>query len=167
MFRWRVLYPFTRNSITGMIFYQGESECAGGQYNVYARNLARTVEAYRKAWKLEFPFINVQLSTHLGEGLSYWPELPQLRMAQFDAYRQIPNSYIVAAMDQGWQKGDADWAHPLYKYELGRRAAKIAAYVSYGQGDGSTRWRRNPTRSPGKTARRSSSSSSMWATGSS
>ncbi len=130
-----LLHPFIRNSITGMIFYQGESECAGGQYNVYARNLARTVEAYRNDWKLEFPFINVQLSTHLGDGLTYWPELPRLRMAQFDAYRQIPNSYIVAAMDQGWQKGDADWAHPLYKYELGRRAAKIAAYVSYGQGD--------------------------------
>ena len=129
-----LLHPFTRNSITGMIFYQGESECAGGQYVNYARNLARTVEAYRKAWKLEFPFINIQLSSHLGEGTLYWPELPRLRTAQFDAYRQIPNSYIVTSMDQGWQKGDPDWAHPLYKYELGKRAAKIAAYVSYGQG---------------------------------
>ena len=129
-----LLYPFTHNSITGMVFYQGESECGGGQYVNYARNLARTVEAYRKAWKLEFPFINVQLSTHLGEGVIYWPDLPRLRTAQFDAYRNIPNSYIVTSMDQGWQKTDADWAHPLYKLELGKRAAKIAAYVSYGQG---------------------------------
>ncbi len=130
-----LIHPFTRNKITGMIFYQGESECAGAQYTVYARNLKRTVSGYRHAWGLCFPFINIQLSSHGIEGESYWPELPLLRAAQFDAYKMMVNSYIVTAMDQGFQIGDPDWAHPYYKFELGRRAAKIAAYVVYGQGD--------------------------------
>jgi sialate O-acetylesterase len=130
-----LLYPFTRNKITGMIFYQGESESAGGQYLRYADNLKRTVSGYRHAWGLCFPFINVQLSTHGSEADYYWPELPYIRAAQFDAYRSMLNSYIVTAMDQGYRAGDPDWAHPLYKLELGKRAAKIAAYVVYGQGD--------------------------------
>jgi len=129
-----LVYPFTRNKITGMIYYQGESESQGGQYVNYARNLVRTVEAYRDAWQLEFPFINVQLSTHMPECVTFWPELNRIRAAQFDAYRQIPNSYIVTAMDQARNVEDNDWAHPLYKLELGKRAAKIAALVIYGQG---------------------------------
>ena len=130
-----LLHPFTRNKITGMIFYQGESESAGGQYAVYANNLKRTVSGYRQAWGLCFPFINVQLSSHGIQGENYWPELPMIRAAQFDANRMMLNSYIVTAMDQGFQNGDPDWAHPCYKLELGKRAAKIAAYVVYGQGD--------------------------------
>jgi hypothetical protein len=47
-----LLHPFTKNAITGMIFYQGESESGGKQYKVYAKNLQRTVEEYRKIWNL-------------------------------------------------------------------------------------------------------------------
>lgn len=130
-----LLHPFTRNKITGMLFYQGESESGGGQYVNYAANLKRTVSGYRHAWGLCFPFINVQLSSHGKEAEYYWPELPYIRAAQFEAYRSMLNSYLVTAMDQGYRDGDPDWAHPLYKLELGKRAAKIAAYAVYGQGD--------------------------------
>ncbi len=131
-----LLYPFTRNKITGMLFYQGESESAGEQqYQSYAKNLAATVESYRRVFGLEFPFINVQLSSHGLAGSNNWPYVPKLRAAQYDATKIIPNSYIVCSMDQGYVKGDPEWAHPLYKYQIGYRAAKIAAYVSYGIGD--------------------------------
>lgn len=130
-----LIYPFTKNAITGMIFYQGESECGSDQYKTYTRNLKRTVEEYRNVWGSNFPFINVQLSTHLGDSFTYWPQLPQIRAAQYDAYKNIPNSYIVTAMDQAFQKGDPDWAHPCYKLELGRRAASIAAAIVYEKAD--------------------------------
>ena len=126
-----LLHPFTKNSITGMVFYQGESESCGDQFKTYAKNLQRTVEEYRKIWRLSFPFINVQLSTHMGDSLSLWPQLPEIRAAQFTAYQNIPDSYIVTAMDQAFQAGDPDWAHPYYKLELGKRAASIAAAVVY------------------------------------
>lgn len=122
-----LMHPFSKNVITGMIFYQGESEANGGQYTKYAQNLSKTVDAYRNIWGEKFPFINVQLSTHLGDSLTAWYELPNMRAAQFDAYRQIENSYFVVSRDQGFQKGDHDWAHPYYKFELGKRAADIAA----------------------------------------
>lgn len=130
-----LLHPFTRNKITGMIFYQGESESGGDQYKVYARNLKETVSAYRHAWGLCFPFINVQLSSHGVMGEQNWVQLPEIRAAQFDANRMMTNAYIVTAMDQGFVANDPDWAHPCYKYELGKRAAKIAACIVYGQGD--------------------------------
>lgn len=130
-----LLHPFTKNAITGMIFYQGESEAGGEQYKVYARNLQKTVEEYRKIWNYDFPFINVQLATHLQDSFKLWPELPDIRAEQFNAYSNIKNSYIVTAMDQAFQIGDGDWAHPAYKLELGRRAASIAASVVYKKTD--------------------------------
>lgn len=131
-----LMHPFTRNKITGMLFYQGESESAGGLYNVYGTNLAATVESYRRIWGLEFPFINVQLSSHGLPGSTNWPEVPKMRATQFEASHTIPNSYIVTSMDQGYVKNsDTEWAHPLSKYQIGYRAARIAAYVSYGVGE--------------------------------
>lgn len=126
-----LLHPFTKNSITGMIYYQGESEAGGYQYLKYAENLNLTVEAYRKVWGSEFAFINVQLSTHRGESFSHWPQLMNIRAAQFDAYKALNNSYIVTSMDQAYKKGEPDWAHPMYKFELGKRAATIAASAVY------------------------------------
>lgn len=126
-----LLHPFTRNSITGMIYYQGESESNANQYKKYANNLKLTVEAYRDAWGVNFPFINVQLATHRGDSYAHWPQLMNLRMEQYNAYKMIDNSYIVTSMDQDFKKGDPDWAHPYYKLELGRRAATIAASAIY------------------------------------
>lgn len=130
-----LMSPFTNNSITGMIFYQGESESYSGKYKTYGQNLKKTVDAYREIWGVDFPFINVQLTTHLGESLSAWVELANIRAVQFDASRDIENSFLVVSRDQGYQKGDPDWAHPYYKLELGKRAAAIAASVIYQKSD--------------------------------
>ena len=126
-----LMHPFTKNSITGMIFYQGESEANVGQYKNYAQNLEKTVAAYREIWGVNFPFINIQLATHLGDSLTAWYELPNIRAAQFNAYRNIDNSYLVVSRDQAFQPGDPDWAHPFYKFEIGKRAADIAASSLY------------------------------------
>ena len=128
-------HPFTRNRITGMVFYQGESESGGDLYLTYAEHLKATVEEYRRIWGIAFPFINVQLSSYGFTGKTNWGQVPMIRAAQFDAYKMIPNSYIVSSMDQGYVEGDAEWAHPYYKFELGLRAAKIAGCVLYGIGD--------------------------------
>lgn len=126
-----LIHPFTKNAITGMVFYQGESEASKDQYKVYAENLKKTVEEYRRIWNFDFAFINVQLSTHMGDSPVQWPQLPDMRAEQYNAYKIIPNSYIVTAMDQNFKKDDTDWAHPCYKLELGRRAASIASSVVY------------------------------------
>ena len=130
-----LLHPFTKNSIKGMIYYQGESESNGGSYKKYAENLKKTVGGYRKAWKSDFPFINVQLTTHMGESVTGWNELPNIRAAQFNAYKEIENSYLVVSRDQNYREEDPDWAHPYYKFEIGKRAAAIAASAIYGKCD--------------------------------
>ncbi len=130
-----LIHPFTGNRITGMLFYQGESESGGDQYLFYANHLAATVESYREIFGIEFPFINVQLSSHGIAGSSFWPKLPRIRAAQYDASKLIPNSFIVASMDQGYLKGDPEWAHPMRKYQIGYRTARVAAFVSYGKGE--------------------------------
>ena len=130
-----LIHPFTKNSIAGMLFYQGESESYSGKYKTYAANLEKTVAAYRKTWGVDFPFINVQLTTHLGPSLEGWYELPNIRAVQFDAYRNIENSYLVVSRDHGIQDGDGDWAHPYDKFDIGKRAADIALSLIYGKKD--------------------------------
>ena len=114
-----------------MIYYQGESESNGGSYKKYAENLKKTVGGYRKAWNSDFPFINVQLTTHMGESVTGWNELPNIRAEQFNAYKNIENSYLVVSRDQNYREEDPDWAHPYYKFEIGKRAASVAASAIY------------------------------------
>jgi len=126
-----LIHPFTKNPITGMIFYQGESESSGGLYKTYCNNLVMTFNEYRKVWNLDFPIINVQLSTHGAEGIRVWNEIHKIRAAQFETTRKIENNFLIVSRDQGTQAGDGDFAHPPYKRQLGVRAAGIAAAEIY------------------------------------
>lgn len=130
-----LIHPFTQNPITGMIFYQGESESAGGHHKTYCDDLVATFKEYRNIWKLKFPIINVQLSTHGTEGIKVWNEIHYIRAAQFDVTKKLNNVFIIVSRDQGVQAGDGDFAHPPYKRQLGVRAAGVAASEIYNVAD--------------------------------
>ena len=126
-----LMHPFINNPITGMIFYQGESESNAGHYKRYESNLINLFNGYRKAWKLEFPIINVQLSTHGEEGEKAWYEIQNIRAVQFDVSRKLSNNYLIVSRDHGIKPGDDDFGHPRYKRQLGVRAANVAAMNIY------------------------------------
>ena len=71
----------------------------------------------------------------MGESVTGWNELPNIRAEQFNAYKEIENSYLVVSRDQNYKEEDPDWAHPYYKFEIGKRAAAIAASAIYGKCD--------------------------------
>ncbi len=126
-----LMYPFVKNPITGMIFYQGESESNAGHYKTYANNLIKTFNGYRKEWGLNFPIINVQLSTHGEEGFKAWYEIQNIRAIQFDVTKKLDNCYLIVSRDHGIRPGDDDFGHPKYKHQLGVRAANVAAKHIY------------------------------------
>lgn len=123
-----MIHPILSYAITGVIWYQGES------------NVARAV-AYRKAFPLmitdwrkqfaqgEFPFYYCQLANFTPKinnpGDSSWAEL---REAQSMTLR-LPNTGQVVLIDVG----ESDDIHPRNKKDPGERLAKIALAQTYGR----------------------------------
>lgn len=133
-----LIAPFVGLQFSGMLFYQGESESGGGLYESYASDLAVFVKDLRKAWDYEFPFYNVQLCSHGKTQISYWPELPRIRVAQYEALSKIAGSYLVCSMDCALTDQEDDWAHPRNKRPIGKRLAMLAASTYYDVLDYST-----------------------------
>lgn len=132
-----LMHPFIHMTIKGMIFYQGESEAglAKSDYGKYNEYMNIYVEDLRQKMDQDFPFYYVQLSSHGGQGLTSWPQIAEQRAVQFDGLSVVKNSGMVVSMDQGYQDGDPDWAHPLYKQPVGERLAALALARDYGIGE--------------------------------
>ena len=132
--------PFINVGITGMIFYQGESDtdvCSD-----YIDALKIMIEDLREKFGSNFLFLNVQLTSYGYEsgGVSLagiWDTVPDMRFAEAEIKtdRSISGYEVIPSIDVGWRDGDGDGAHPYYKYELGQRGAQMAASIIYGIGD--------------------------------
>jgi len=128
-----------RVGITGMVFYQGESDTPYAAD--YCTALKMMIEDYRVKFGSNLLFMNVQLTSYGYESggielTGAWDEVPQMRFAQAAVKIDdcISNYEVIPSYDVGWKAGDADGAHPYYKYELGQRGAQMAAAILYGVG---------------------------------
>ncbi len=134
------LAPMLNVGITGMIFYQGESDA--GSSADYGDALKTMIEDYRAKFGSDLLFLNVQLTSYGYESggvqlAGVWDSVPALRFSQSEVKidGSIANYEIIPSIDIGWKEGDGDGAHPYYKLELGRRGAKMAAALLYGKGN--------------------------------
>jgi len=125
-----LIYPFARMEIKGMLFYQGEND--NWNYEGYAEKLAAFVERMRADYGYDFPFYNVQLSSHAGILETEWTGLGMLRCEQTEALSLIKNSYLVTSYDVGiMSDSEPDMAHPYNKKPVGDRLANIALTQEY------------------------------------
>ncbi len=119
--------PLEKLSITGVIWYQGESnENRGVEYEQLLEGM---IVDWREKWKNpEMPFFVVQLANYKAEdsipGNSKWAEI---RESQMNATK-LRNVDIATAIDIG----DANDIHPHNKLEVGRRLALLAMHHDYG-----------------------------------
>ncbi len=132
--------PVTNVGITGMIFYQGEADSMVTKD--YCDAMKITVEDYRQKFGSDLLFLNVQLTSYGYEsgGINLdgvWDYVPDMRFAQAAMKIDgcISGYEVIPSYDVGWREGDADGAHPYYKFELGQRGAQMAAALIYGIGD--------------------------------
>ncbi|MCW0459428.1 hypothetical protein NB717_000496 [Xanthomonas sacchari] len=123
-----MIAPLGRYGLRGMLWYQGESNTGEGA--AYATRLRGLRDDWRGQFGAKMPLLVVQLA---GYGLP--PQAPaesgwaQVREAQRRVAAEDPYSGIAVAIDIG----DAYDIHPPNKQELGRRLARVARHVVYGE----------------------------------
>ncbi|MEO7932497.1 MAG: sialate O-acetylesterase [Chthoniobacterales bacterium] len=123
-----MIAPMLRYGISGVIWYQGESNnWRAHQYNVAFPLL---IDGWRKARQQgDFPFYYCQIANYLEKkpepGESSWAEL---REAQ-NKTLALANTGQAVLIDMG----EADDIHPRNKKEAGERLARIALAKTYGK----------------------------------
>lgn len=127
---------FEKMKISGMIYYQGESDSAPAVSNylsnpneqvmTYTKRFAELVSYYRKTTKSNFPVYNVTLTTYGAEWVT-----EKMRTMQTNGCYEIDDYYAIASFDCGYLSGIGDSMHPPYKKPLGYRLGDIALAVKY------------------------------------
>ncbi len=117
-----MIAPFTNFSIAGAIWYQGEGNTAAP--STYAKLFITMIDAWRKAWKKEFPFYYVQIAPFT-YGNNNNGNL--IREQQAIASKH-PNVGMVVVSDI---TGDTTDIHPRNKKDVGARLANWALSETY------------------------------------
>lgn len=122
------IHPLLDLNITGVIWYQGESNSGRGvQYrSLFERMILDWRIRFRQG---NFPFLFVQLANFQkksdGTKADYWAELREAQAMALD----LPNTAMVTAIDLG----EANDIHPRNKQGVGERLALAALHKIYGK----------------------------------
>ena len=123
-----MIAPIAGFTFRGAVWYQGESNTGAAQQ--YQRLLAAWIADWRSKFSPDLPFLIVQLANYgtppTAPAESGWADL---REAQRNAVRQDGNAALVVTIDIG----DRYDIHPANKQEVGRRLARAARRLIYGE----------------------------------
>jgi sialate O-acetylesterase len=125
-----MIAPLRDYGLRGAVWYQGESNAYPLEGRQYQRQLLALMKDWRAQFKAPLPFLVVQLP-------NYGPMAPnpvesawaQLREAQRRAVDADGNAALVVTIDIG----NRDDVHPTSKQEVGRRLARAARHVVFGE----------------------------------
>ena len=116
-----MLYPLAPYALTGMVWYQGESN-TGGDARHYETWLTELVTGWRQLWQQpDLPFMVVQLANFMDP--SDKPQdtgWSQVREAQRLVAKRQPNTELACIIDLG----ETVDIHPLRKQEVAQRIAR-------------------------------------------
>jgi sialate O-acetylesterase len=120
-----MIYPITKYSIAGAIWYQGEANV--GTASTYTPLFTTMISSWRKAWKKNFPFYFAQIAPWAGYGDNSSSAF--LREAQTKTLA-LANTGMILTSDL---VDDINDIHPKLKKEVGERLANLALFETYGQ----------------------------------
>jgi len=130
----RMIHPLLGFPITGVIWYQGESNANSvAQASEYRPLFRKLIASWRREWRgsnPEFPFLWVQLPDYgtvdsVPPAASAWATVRESQTAALS----LPHTGQVVAIDLG----QAEELHPRNKQDVGVRLALKAREVAYGQ----------------------------------
>jgi sialate O-acetylesterase len=123
-----MVHPLLKMPITGVIWYQGESNT--NKPFVYRTLLKTLITDWRSQWQQgDFPFYIVQLANY---------KAPQSQPAEDSPWAMLRESQAVACallrtgLAVAIDIGEADTIHPPNKQEVGRRLSLLALHDVYG-----------------------------------
>ena len=122
-----MIYPVTRYSIAGAIWYQGEANVNGA--STYSQLLSTLISAWRKSWQKDFPFYYVQIAPYAGYGDNSSSAF--LREAQTKTL-STPKTGMIVITDL---VDNIDDIHPKMKKEVASRLANYALAETYSKKD--------------------------------
>ena len=125
-----MIAPLRNFSLRGVAWYQGESNSSVPEGKRYQAQLAGLMADWRRQFGAPLPFLVVQLA-------NYGPMAPKpvesglalTRDAQRRAVAADGNAGLVVTIDIG----NRDDVHPTNKQEVGRRLARAARHVVFGE----------------------------------
>jgi sialate O-acetylesterase len=119
-----MIAPYTKYTIKGAIWYQGETDASAERAPNYARVFAALIQDWRRQWAQgEFPFLFVQISS-FGNGADWGT----LRDAQRRTL-ELSGTGMAVSLDVGL----AENIHPPDKQTVGARLAQTALGMVYGE----------------------------------
>lgn len=125
-----MIAPLGRYGLRGALWYQGESNTAGGDAARYRKLLSAYRSDLRQRFGAQLPLLIVQLSNYgtppTQPSESDWA---QVREAQRRVAAEDPLTGLAVSIDIGEPRD----IHPANKQELGRRLARAARHVVYGE----------------------------------
>lgn len=116
-----MIAPLHRYAIKGAIWYQGESDTQTPAH--YADKFDAMITGWRNAWGYDFPVILTELA-HWQNGANW----EALRTEQWKCLH-TPHTAMAACFDLG----EHNDLHPLHKQTLGKRLARCALRIAYGE----------------------------------
>jgi len=125
-----MIAPLGNYALRGVAWYQGESNTSVPEGRRYQSQLAALMADWRRQFEAPLPFLVVQLANYgpmaKSPVESGWA---QTRDAQRRAVAADGNAGLVVTFDIG----NRDDVHPTNKQEVGRRLARAARHVVFGE----------------------------------
>jgi len=122
-----MIYPLSKYAIAGTIWYQGEANV--NTASSYSELFSTMIMAWRKVWKIDFPFYYVEVAPFAGYGDNSSSAF--LREAQTKTLA-TPLTGMIVVTDLVDNINDI---HPKMKKEVGLRLANYALSETYGKKD--------------------------------
>jgi sialate O-acetylesterase len=124
-----MIAPIAPYGVRGVLWYQGESNA--GSAGQYQKLLSGLMADWRREFGADLPFLIVQLPNFGAPAAApVASDWASLREAQRRAVAGDPHAALVVTIDIG----DRHELHPPNKQDVGRRLARAARHLIYGEG---------------------------------
>jgi sialate O-acetylesterase len=123
-----MIAPIEPYGLRGVLWYQGESNA--GSAGQYQKLLSGLMKDWRREFGADLPFLVVELPNFgAPRAVPASSDWASLREAQRRAVADDPHAALVVTIDVG----DRSELHPPNKQEVGRRLARAARHLIYGE----------------------------------
>ena len=136
------LAPASRYAVAGIVWYQGESDNAGGFARAYGEQFNAFVERLRSTHNVvnkDFPVFVVEIPSQYQKPVDYEGSWTYMETGTIRSYMgllptTVDNCYLAASSDLWNDREFANNLHPNCKFEQAQRLASLAEVVIFGEG---------------------------------